>query len=123
MASGQQLRVLVVDDNADQAQGIAYLIADMGHQADYAVRGRAALELARRLQPDVALLDLALPDTNGFELARELRRDPELKPLRIFGITGLPVDRDEARSRGFDDVLAKPLDPNLLEMLLRRAGR
>lgn len=116
------LRVLIVDDNLDQVHAMAYLIRDMGHHPDYAINGIVALDIARRARPHVALLDIGLPDTSGFHLVREFRKDPELRAIYLLGITGLPVDRAEALTRGFDDLLQKPLDPNLLEMLLKRAS-
>lgn len=114
----KRLRILVVDDNIDQVHTMAYLLRDRGHQVDYAINGIVALDLAQRTKPEVVLLDVKLPDTSGLELARQFRRNPDLKDMRIIGITATPLRREEALAAGFDDLHKKPIDPRLLDTLL-----
>src|SRR5204862_2592810 len=97
-ASQARRKVLVVDDNLDHVHSIAMLLRSRGHQVDYAINGIVALHLAQRFKPQVVLLDLGLPDTHGAELARQLRRDPELKKIRIVAITGRTSDEDHRRA-------------------------
>jgi PAS domain S-box-containing protein len=104
------LRVLVVDDNEDAAQSLALLVELEGQQATLAYTGSEALERAVALRPDVVLLDIGLPDIDGFEVARQLRT--LLPATRLVAVTGYgqPEDRRRAMEVGFDKHLVKPLD-------------
>jgi CheY-like chemotaxis protein len=114
----RKLRVLVVDDNIDQVRTLAYLVRDTGHHVDYAINGFVALELLERMKPDVLVLDVVLPDATGFEIVRHLRRNPELKGTYVIGVTGQQIDRADALSRGFDQLLNKPVHFRDLELAL-----
>ena len=82
-------RVLVVDDELDTAETLSFLLRDAGHQVEFAINGYSAIELAHRLRPDIIFLDLGLPDIDGCQLARQLRRVPGLERARIVAVTGL----------------------------------
>ena len=114
-------RVLVVDDDIDTAQSLFLLLLDMGHDAAYATDGTAALEMARKLQPEFVLLDIGLPDLDGGEVATRLRRTPGCENAVIIALTGLG---DEQRPRmlqsGCDAFYTKPLEIDLIEGLLKR---
>jgi DNA-binding response OmpR family regulator len=114
-------RVLLVDDNVDGLEAMALLLRNMGYTVDVAVTGRAALELARRLRPDVLFLDLGLPDIYGCDLAEQLRHEPGLERLRIFALTALTSEEHRLRAvqAGIDQYLVKPVDMKFLESLLR----
>lgn len=92
----------------------------MGHQAEVAFNGDTALEVARRLRPEIVFLDLVLPDCDGCDLARELRQQPGLQNVRIFAVTGYGGDIDRRRSTeaGCEAHLVKPVDPRFLDSLL-----
>jgi CheY-like chemotaxis protein len=117
-----RLRILIVDENVDTARILGVLCEEMGHECKFAYDGVAALEAARRLQPDVILLDLGLPRMDGFEVARQLRADPAFRDLLIIAVTGFASEEDRQRSRevGIDHHLVKPADPAFIESLLRR---
>jgi CheY-like chemotaxis protein len=110
-------KILVVDDNIDQVHSLTYLLRDMGHAVDYAINGIIALHMAQRFKPDVVLLDLGLPDAHGAEIARQLRRDPELRRVRIVAITGRTGKEEHIRAAaaGCDAILLKPLSAASLE--------
>jgi CheY-like chemotaxis protein len=114
-------RVLVVDDDIDTAQSLFLLLLDMGHDAAYATDGTAALQMARKLQPEFVLLDIGLPDLDGGEVATRLRRTPGCENAVIIALTGLG---DEQRPRmlqsGCDAFYTKPLEMDLIESLLKR---
>lgn len=117
-------RVLIVDDYPDAAEIASLLLNMQGHECRAACCGRDALVEAARFVPDVALLDLCLPDVSGYELARELRRIVR-GPLYLAAITGWGNDADRARAyaAGFDQHVLKPADTVKLREVLARAER
>lgn len=118
-------RVLVVDDYPDSAETTCTLLAMLGHECRFAVCGKDALTEAARFEPDIAILDLGLPDLSGYELARELRRRLAGKPLYLAAVTGWgqPEDRARALAAGFDQHFLKPADRAKLSMILELADR
>jgi two-component system CheB/CheR fusion protein len=102
--------VLVIDDNVDAAQTIAQALELAGHRVHVATDGRSGLEKARSLRPDVIVCDIGLPDIDGYEIARTLRRDETLRAVRLVALSGYaqPDDRRQASDAGFDVHLAKP---------------
>ncbi|HWE37422.1 MAG TPA: response regulator [Isosphaeraceae bacterium] len=115
--------ILVVDDNATTACGMAMLLELSGHEVEVAHDGPAALELAGTRPPRAALLDLTLPGIDGFEVARRLRAAAGSRPLLLVAVTGRCDDdvRRTALDAGFDDFLAKPVDIDALVRLLAAA--
>jgi len=113
-------RVLVIDDDIDGARSLSYLLSTMGHRVEYAINGIAALKIAQHFLPEVVILDLKLPDIHGAELARQMRRNPQLERARIIAITGskVPQDKDRALAAGCDEVLAKPVPLPEFERIL-----
>jgi CheY-like chemotaxis protein len=113
-----QRRVLIIDDNQDVAEPLALLLRDMGHQVHAAQGGRAGLEIARRVRPDIVLLDIAMPDMSGYEVAKELRQFLGAS-VRIVAVTGYGQDEDRRLSleAGFDQHLVKPVDAEFLKSL------
>lgn len=105
-------RVLVVDDSADSAELLGLMLEHAGHQVRLAATGSAARSVASEFQPHVALLDIRLPDTDGYTLVRELRAQLEPKGCRFVAVTGYDGREAVARSlaAGFDQHLVKPLD-------------
>jgi signal transduction histidine kinase/CheY-like chemotaxis protein len=114
------LRVLVVDDNTDAAQMLAALLEVQGHAVSVEYDARGALARARDEHPDVLLLDIGLPDMDGYELARRLRAQPENAGATLVALTGYGQgqDRAEARQAGFDHYLVKPADLNEVNEVL-----
>ncbi len=116
----QTSRVLVVDDNVDAADMLVMLLQTFGHEVQAAYNGQTALEIAVQYEPDFVLLDIGLPDMNGYEVARRLRQQPQTKDVRLIAMTGYGQDSDRQRSQeaGFDHHLVKPVDPQKLQDLL-----
>jgi CheY-like chemotaxis protein len=114
------LRVLVVDDYRDAADSLHTLLALWGHRPLTAYDPATALALAARQRPDVVLLELRLPGTDGWELARRLRSLPGLGAVGLVAVTGLgrEVDRERSAAAGIDHHLVKPVEPALLEQVL-----
>ncbi len=116
----QTSRVLVVDDNVDAADMLVMMLQMFGHEVQAVYSGQTALETAVEYQPDFVLLDIGLPDMNGYEVARRLRQQPQTKDVRLIAMTGYGQDSDRQRSQeaGFDHHLVKPVDPQKLQDLL-----
>jgi len=113
-------RVLVVDDNEDAANTLAMLLQLEGHEIRTAYSATEALELLRDYQPDVALLDIGLPELDGYQLAERIRVLPGQRALRLVAITGYGQEADRARTQaaGFMTHLVKPVDfPELKRVL------
>jgi CheY-like chemotaxis protein len=113
-------RILVVDDNRDAAQGLAMLLEIKGHEVATAHDGPEALTRAQEFQPTVVLLDIGLPAMDGYQVARELRRQEGGDEILLVAVTGYGHDSDRQRSRdaGFDHHLLKPVRLEALENLL-----
>src|SRR5439155_19576049 len=113
-------RILVVDDNVDAAQSLGLLLELSGHEVRTAHDGLVALETAKSFRPDVILLDIGLPRMDGYEVARRIRQEPELKNLVLLALSGYGHEEDRRRSHGagFDAHLTKPVDLDELQNLL-----
>ena len=105
-------RILVVDDNEDAATSLALLLQHAGHDVRETRDAQSALELAGRFAPDVVLLDIGLPDMDGWELARALRAQSVGGDLKLIAISGYGQNTDRRRSleAGIDRHLTKPVD-------------
>ena len=114
------LRVLVVDDHRDAADLLAEVLAAHGCVVSVAYDGPAALERALIERPDVALLDIGLPGMDGYELARRIRRAPQLRDCLLVALTGYgqEADRERSAEAGFSSHLLKPIDPAALRRIL-----
>ncbi len=115
-------RVLVVDDNVDAAESLAELLTLKGHQARAITEPRAALAMAQEFAPEVVLLDIGLPDIDGFEVARTLRRLPCTRHSLLVAVTGYgqAEDRKASSAAGFDHHLVKPVSLRQIEELIER---
>jgi len=114
-------RVLLVDDNVDAMEMMAFLLAEMGYDAHTTADAGDLIDLALARKPDVIVLDIGLPGIDGYELARMLKRHPQLNAIRLVAHTGYgsPEDRRKAREAGFDAHLVKPAELGDLEDALR----
>jgi signal transduction histidine kinase/GAF domain-containing protein/CheY-like chemotaxis protein len=112
-------RVLVVDDNVDAADSLSLLLQQMGHEVHIAYDARSALAEASACVPEIVLLDLSLPETDGFSLAAQLR-DLHGDGLRLVAVTGHGRAEDQRRTReaGFEAHLVKPIAVDALYTFL-----
>ena len=125
VATPKNLRVLVVDDNVDSAQGLGMFLEMFGYQVELEYEGAAAVEKARSWAPDVVLLDIGLPGKDGYQVARELRGEPALARAVLVAVSGYGQEQDRRRAReaGFHRHLVKPVDHDaLLSFLAGLAG-
>ena len=118
--SSERYRILVVDDNLAVADSLALVLSLAGNEVQIAYDGQSALETAASFQPDVVLLDIGLPEMNGYEVARQLRqRNRNGRVVLLIAMTGYGQDEHLLRSRevGFDAHLVKPVDFVALQKL------
>ncbi|HYF48720.1 MAG TPA: ATP-binding protein [Planctomycetota bacterium] len=115
-------RILVVEDNADVRESLELLLKMWGHDVYFAETGPDGLKRALEIKPEIALVDIGLPGMNGYEVARNIRRSPQLPPktMKLVALTGYGQQSDiaSAREAGFDVHLLKPVDPDLLAKAL-----
>ena len=118
------LRVLVADDNRDAADSLQRLLALFGHDVRVAYDGASAVSVGSEFQPRVAILDIGMPGTNGYDVARALRRRHG-REVTLVALTGWGQDADRRRASdaGFDHHLTKPVDPQTLNSLLDDVAR
>ena len=104
-------RILVVDDNVDALESLSRLVALMGNNVRQARDGFEALHIARSFQPDIVLMDLGMPNLNGYDAARLIRQEAWGRDLSLVATTGWGQDDDRRRSAeaGFDHHLVKPV--------------
>ena len=119
------LRVLVVDDCPDMRESLGLLLALWGHDVSFANGGREAIRSAQRCPPDVVLLDVGMPGMDGYEVARRLRRIPELEAAYVIALSGFGTARDVAKAAaaGMDRHFIKPIDLGDLERTLADVAR
>jgi DNA-binding response OmpR family regulator len=113
--------ILIVDDYPEGAEIACMLLELLGNHCRIAHTGRDALAQAVQFQPDIVLLDLGLPDLDGYEVAREMRRFAVRQPY-LVALTGRD-ERDLALESGFDEYLIKPAKEADLRAVLARAER
>jgi signal transduction histidine kinase/CheY-like chemotaxis protein len=116
-------RVLVADDNQDAAQTLALILEIEGHDVRTAHTGLDALRIAESFRPEIALLDIGMPQMNGYQAAREIRDRPWGHSILLVAVTGWGQEQDlqMAREAGFDRHLVKPVDPQTLTGLISQA--
>ncbi|WP_426102231.1 hybrid sensor histidine kinase/response regulator [Massilia sp. TSP1-1-2] len=114
-------RVLVVDDNADGADTLQMALEMLGYRVQCAYNGTSALALAQQFLPHAVVLDIGLPDMDGYQVARRLRTEPWGREVILIAATGWgqDADRKAAVAAGFDHHLVKPVDFMALDKLLR----
>ena len=114
-------RILIVDDDPDSVEALCTLLRRLGHECRSALGGRVAITVAEAFDPDVAFVDLQLPDVDGYEVARALRARGA--PLHLAALTGWcrVADRTRALAAGFDEHLAKPATIGTLSRFIASA--
>ena len=117
-ADRQRFKLMIVDDNLDAAQALEMLLSADGHEVTVAHHAQAALDLVRHGAPDIFILDIGLPDIDGYALAQRLRE--QVPAARYFALTGYgdPADRARSKAAGFERHLVKPVDADLISRLL-----
>ncbi|MBP7174827.1 MAG: response regulator [Thermoclostridium sp.] len=118
--SNKSLKILLIDDNKDLTEIICELIGFLGYETESAYNGADGIAKARELRPDVIICDIGLPNMNGYEVAKMIRKDAEFKDTFLIALSGYAQSEDIERSKeaGFDRHLAKPVSFETLQMVL-----
>ncbi|HVS03826.1 MAG TPA: response regulator [Thermoanaerobaculia bacterium] len=114
--------ILIADDNSDWRTATAQLLEAWGYEVAQAMDGKEALRKTTELKPDALLLDLMMPRESGWQLLRQLRERSEFRRLPVVLVSGWPSERARAQELGVQEVLAKPVEPELLRETLERLG-
>jgi len=123
-APAAPLHLMLVDDNVDAANTLAMLLEMQGYGVSVAYRAEDALDRAAKEAPGIFLLDIGLPDMDGYELARRLRAQPATSDAVLIALTGYgqTQDREHSERAGFDHHLVKPVEIERLSALLAQVG-
>jgi CheY-like chemotaxis protein/anti-sigma regulatory factor (Ser/Thr protein kinase) len=118
--SAAQRRIVVVDDNENAAHVLGMLLKALGNEVRTAHDGLTAIQLAEQFRPDIMLLDIGMPNLNGYDTARRIRAQPWGKGIVLAALTGWGQDEDKRRTReaGFDHHFVKPVESAVLQKLL-----
>ena len=114
-------RILIVEDTEDNRQIIRDLLSSVGYELIEAEDGAAGVALAQSEHPDLILMDIQLPQVDGYEATRRIRAVPELAKVPIIAVTSYALSGDEAKTRaaGCDGYIAKPFSPRQLLAKIR----
>lgn len=120
-ADGVRYSIVVADDNLDAAESLGLWLKLKGHKVTVQHDGRAALESAEQERPAVLLLDIGMPELNGYEVARGVRKKDWGQDMVLIAVTGWDTENDRRQSAaaGFDAHLAKPVDLKALAVLMQ----
>lgn len=115
-------KILVVEDDTDNRRIVAKVLAVEGYQVIEATDGIEALERARAELPDMILMDLALPNMDGWEATRQLKGDPKTNGIPIVALTAFAMrgDEEQARAAGCDDYIPKPARPLAIRAVVKK---
>ena len=113
-------RILIADDNRDGAESLGMFLEMFGHDIFLAHSGLDALNIAAKCRPEIAILDIGMPDLNGYEVAKRIRREAWGTKIKLIAVTGWGQENDKrlALAAGFDHHCTKPVDPEQLRDLL-----
>lgn len=121
-ASGESVRrrILIADDNEDSATAMAMIFKLMGNEVRMATDGLEAIQIAEAFRPELILMDIGMPEMNGYDACRQIRKQPWGDSIVIAALTGWSREEDQrhAQDAGFNHHLIKPIDPDCLEKLL-----
>lgn len=115
-------RILIVDDNPVNLKLVRFVVEGHGYEVDTAVDAETTIAAIRARRPDLILMDLQLPGTDGLELTRRIKADRATSDIRIIALTAYAMkgDREKALAAGCDDYVAKPIDTRALPKTIAR---
>jgi two-component system cell cycle response regulator DivK len=117
--------VLLVEDNPDNREIVDAMLSHAGYRVVMAHTGDEGVALARSAEPDVVLMDIALPVLDGWEATQRLKSDPATRHIPVIALTAhaMPEHRARAQAAGFDGYLTKPIEPREVLAEVERIAR
>jgi CheY-like chemotaxis protein len=117
-----EIHVLLVEDNPDNLDMMKFLLERAGYRVSTANTGLEALASMRQDRPDVVLMDLSMPEMDGWTAAQEIRKDPALANTPLIAVTAhtLPGDRRHTLEAGFDNYISKPINVRMFDILVAK---
>jgi two-component system cell cycle response regulator DivK len=115
-----KVRILIVEDNEDNQELMRFLLERAGYDVMSVENGLEGVKAARREKPDIILMDLSLPELDGWSAARQIKADPELNNIPMIAVTAhtLPGDRRKALEAGFDSYISKPINIHMFDITI-----
>ena len=115
-------KILVVEDDADNRRIVAKVLSVEGYEIVEATDGIEALAIARSVRPHLIIMDLALPNMDGWEATRQLKRDPITRNIPVVALTAVAMrgDEEQARAAGCDDYMPKPARPAAIREIVKK---
>jgi two-component system alkaline phosphatase synthesis response regulator PhoP len=109
----EQKKILIADDNENIREALTYLLEDEGYKLWLAKDGADTLKKVREVRPDVLLLDIMMPEINGYDVCRTIKNDPDLKKTYIIMLTakGQVAEQERGKEVGADEYVVKPFSP------------
>jgi two-component system cell cycle response regulator DivK len=116
------IHVLLVEDNEDNRDMMKFLLERAGYVVSTANTGLEGLSAARHEKPDVILMDLSMPDMDGWTAAKEIKKNPALADVPLIAVTAhtLPGDRRRAFDSGFDSYISKPINVRMFDVMVAK---
>jgi len=107
-------KILIIEDNEQNMYLMTYLLKSFGYEVIQATTGKEGIRLGREARPQAILLDIQLPELNGYQVAEELRKDESLGEVPIIAVTSyaMPGDKERALAAGATGYIEKPINPN-----------
>jgi two-component system cell cycle response regulator DivK len=118
--------ILIAEDHEDSREALRALLDAFGYHVEVATNGREAVEAALATSPDLVLMDVMMPEMDGFEATRRLRENRDFRQIPIVALTAMEGARDRVMEAGCDDYVAKPIDVRTFLMRVEgwlRSGR
>ena len=108
-----QKKILIADDNENIREALTYLLEDEGYSLHIAKDGAETLKKVKEFRPDVLLLDVMMPEVNGYDVCRSIKNDPDLKSIYVIMLTakGQAAEQERGREAGADEYVVKPFSP------------
>ena len=112
----KQCKIVVADDEYFISRSLSFIFEKQGYACSVASDGEAALGLVRQKRPDLVFLDIGMPKMDGYNVCREIRRDPDLKDIYIIMLTAMGQDVDQKASleAGANEYMLKPFNPRII---------
>jgi CheY-like chemotaxis protein len=116
-------KILIIEDNEQNLYLATFLLEKNGHEIVQARNGREGIALAARVRPDLILLDIQLPEMDGYTVARELRKNPALKGVPIVAVTSYAMvgDRERVLAAGCNAYIEKPINPDTFRLEIEKS--